>query len=192
MYHNTSKSFCKVKVRSGKGEINYGPADLPTPSDHLWPKNFVQGLYTPFNFFDIKYGVGPQGKEKCSSQCFLTEFWLFLWHLMFAQDHYTSVIQYHSDEFLWNKFGYRKKYVPRTSDVQTNRRTDKVTDRPIYLILGYFLWYHCRVTLCIVHTRIMCIHDKVCIRNISSTHEGFVLLHNGKKMCMYFSFLKFL
>lgn len=71
MYHNTSKSFCKVKVRSGKGEINYGPADLPTPSDHLWPKNFVQGLYTPFNFFDIKYGVGPQGKEKCSSQCFL-------------------------------------------------------------------------------------------------------------------------
>lgn len=70
MYHNTSKSFCKVKVRSGKGEINYGPADLPRPSDHLWPKNLVQGLYTPFNFFDIKYGVGPQGKEKCSSLCF--------------------------------------------------------------------------------------------------------------------------
>lgn len=114
---------------------------------------------------------------------------------MFAQDHYTSVIQYHSDEWVWNKFGYRKKYVPQTSDVQTNRRTDKVTDRPIYLILDYFLWYHCRLPFasCIhIHnTRIMCIHDKLCIKNIFSTHEGFVLLHNGKRICMYFSFWNF-
>lgn len=153
MYHNTSKSFCKVKVRSGKGEINYGPADLPRPSDHLWPKNLVQGLYTPFNFFLYKVWSRTTGKGKMFFLMFFwTEFWLFLWQLMFAQDHYTSVIQYHSDEWVWNKFGYRKKYVPRTSDVQTNRRTDKVTDRPIYLILGYFLWYHSRVTLCIVHT----------------------------------------
>lgn len=103
---------------------------------------------------------------------FWTEFWLFLWQLMFAQDHYTSVIQYHSDEWVWNKFGYRKKYVPQTSDVQTNRRTDKVTDRPIYLILGYFLWYHCRVTLCIVHTRTQYsyyVYTKYMIKCVSET-----------------------
>lgn len=149
MYHNTSKSFCKVKVRSGKGEINYGPADLPRPSDHLWPKNLVQGLYTPFNFFDIKYGVGPQGKEKCSSQCFLNGILTFplTTNVCSGSLHIRYPISF------WWMGIIGKNMCPRQVMFRHHRRTDKVTDRPIYLILGYFLWYHCRVTLCIVHTR---------------------------------------
>lgn len=153
----------------------------------------VQGLYTPFNFFDIKYGVGPQGKEKCSSQCFLNGILTFplTTNVCSGSLHIRYPISFwwmgiYGINLVIGKNMCPRQVMFRRTDGRIKWRTDDIFNFRLFSVIslqGYPL--HRAYTYTIL---VLCVYMINCV---FSTHEGFVLLHNGKRICMYFSFWNF-